>query len=100
VHDQWEDECAFRSCGISSSFISTSTLRSCHEVEAFKEVRFNDKRNDYEVQVNWRDLDDIETSWEPVENVMEDVPVVFGKYLKNSKSIPLVKKMMKAQGWN
>ncbi len=45
-----------------------------YEVEAFGDARWNEVKQVYEIAVKWRGLDDVETSWEPAQNLFEDLP--------------------------
>ncbi|KAF0713697.1 Aste57867_4246 [Aphanomyces stellatus] len=53
-------------------------------VDQFLECRFNPKTTSYEVLVSWRGLQDIENSWEPARNLLEDIPVAFKRYVQDN----------------
>ncbi|ETV94684.1 hypothetical protein H310_11664, partial [Aphanomyces invadans] len=48
----------------------------------------------YEVRVKWLGLDAEESSWEPVENLLEDIPVVLRKWCAAHKDEDHVADMM------
>ncbi len=52
-----------------------------YEVEDFGSVRYNAKTKNYEVEIKWRGLGWAESSFEPVANIMEDVPMAFKSWL-------------------
>ncbi len=45
-----------------------------YEVEAFSDARWSEVKKVYEITVKWRELDDAEKSWEPAQNLSEDLP--------------------------
>ena len=64
-----------------------------HCVERLVKVKL-DRRKWY-IQVKWLGLDDEENSWELAENIKEDVPDVFSKFVTSSKN-PDVQRMNQA----
>ena len=64
------------------------------EVEKIVDVREHEKGNGFEVFIKWLGLQSVENSWEPAQNIFEDVPVIFRAYCKRNQS-NVVKKMMK-----
>jgi hypothetical protein len=69
-----------------------------YEVESFGLVRYNDNKN-YEMEIKWRGLSEKENSFEPVKNIMEDVPLAFQKHLKKLRKDDVVVKMFSALDW-
>ena len=70
-----------------------------HVVESFGDCRWNPQTKAYEVQVKWRGLDDVEKSWEPATNLMEDLPVAFAKHLSTCSNDSVVRAMQQAYSW-
>jgi hypothetical protein len=52
-----------------------------NEVEAFGDALWNEVKQVYEIAVKWRGLDDAEASWEPAQNLFEDLTGPLTKYL-------------------
>ncbi|KAE9171302.1 hypothetical protein PF004_g27615 [Phytophthora fragariae] len=50
-------------------------------IEKLKEHRWNDQIRDYEVLVQWKGLEAIEDSYEPLTSLARDVPVLVAKYV-------------------
>lgn len=53
-----------------------------HLVEALRECRLSPATHRYEILVKWFGLDDVESSWEPAENIRHDVPQLFQAFLQ------------------
>ncbi|ETV90041.1 hypothetical protein H310_15126 [Aphanomyces invadans] len=68
-----------------------------HVVEDFLGCRY-DRLAAYEVLVSWRGLQDIENSWEPASNLLEDLPPAFKKYVRANAEDAMVVAMAKALG--
>ena len=67
-----------------------------HEVESFGSVRYNEKQKRYEIEVKWRGLDPLENSWEPAQNLVEDVPVMLKTYLKSKKQDAMIQNLIES----
>ncbi|ETV97426.1 hypothetical protein H310_09756 [Aphanomyces invadans] len=67
-----------------------------HEVEVIVSARYVPATKSYEVQIKWRGLRDVENSWEPAQNIQEDVPTMFKAFCKKRAKLAIVKKMAKA----
>ncbi|KAH9092351.1 hypothetical protein LEN26_018494 [Aphanomyces euteiches] len=52
-----------------------------HLVERFIDCRFDRPKKSWVILVQWFGLDELENSWEPVENLLEDVPAQVHKFL-------------------
>ncbi|KAG6610583.1 uncharacterized protein IUM83_06707 [Phytophthora cinnamomi] len=52
-----------------------------HLVEALSACRLSPDTQQWELQVKWFGLDEVETSWEPAEVIKEDVPVLFARFV-------------------
>ncbi|KAH9086321.1 hypothetical protein LEN26_020213, partial [Aphanomyces euteiches] len=61
-------------------------------VERLDGVRVQDGR--YEVLVKWLGLEDEESSWEPAQNILDDIPVVFVKWCESHRHDEAVSDMM------
>jgi hypothetical protein len=70
-----------------------------YEVEQFGDARWNEAKKLYELEVKWRGLDEAEKSWEPVQNLFEDLPGPLLKYLKTRLDDPVVKSVCARHGW-
>jgi hypothetical protein len=57
-----------------------SQEKQLYEIESFLELRNNGAS--YDVKVKWLGFDDNESTWEPVENLFEDVPLRLHEFLK------------------
>jgi len=44
------------------------------ETDTLKELRLNPSNSKWEILVSWRGFDIVEDSWEPFENLWEDIP--------------------------
>ncbi|KAE8952990.1 hypothetical protein PR003_g34154, partial [Phytophthora rubi] len=53
-------------------------------IEKLKEHRWNDQIRDYEVLVQWKGLEAIEDSYEPLTSLARDVPVLVAKYVASA----------------
>lgn len=51
-------------------------------VNELKDHRWNASINDYEVLVNWRGLQSIEDSWEPMKSLAKDIKILLAQYVK------------------
>jgi hypothetical protein len=71
-----------------------------YEVEAFGDARWNEVKQVYETAVMWRGLDDAETSWEPAQNLFEDLPGPLAKYLKTRMADSVFHAMCERYGWH
>ncbi|KAF4045960.1 Calponin homology domain-containing proteinromo [Phytophthora infestans] len=71
-----------------------------HVVEELKEARYNSTAKTHELLVKWRGLTEEENSWEPVQNVIEDVPVLVKKFLTSNQDIPAIVKLMEDINWS
>ncbi|KAH9086029.1 hypothetical protein Ae201684P_005725 [Aphanomyces euteiches] len=65
-------------------------------VERLDGVRVQDGR--YEVLVKWLGLEDEESSWEPAQNLLDDIPVVFVKWCESHRHDEAVSDMMDSLG--
>ncbi|KAH9089771.1 hypothetical protein LEN26_019073 [Aphanomyces euteiches] len=52
-----------------------------HLVEQFIDSRFDRQQKSWMILVKWFGLDEIENSWEPVQNLLEDVPALVHGFL-------------------
>ena len=52
----------------------------------------------YEVLVKWFGLEDEESSWEPAQNLLDDIPVVFVKWCESHRHGEAVSDMMDSLG--
>ncbi|KAE8886173.1 hypothetical protein PF003_g29779 [Phytophthora fragariae] len=59
-----------------------------HLVEALRACRVSPDTQQWEVQVKWYGLDELEESWEPVETIREDVPVLLKAFLNDGGDDP------------
>ncbi|KAF4131921.1 Chromo (CHRromatin Organization MOdifier) domain [Phytophthora infestans] len=71
-----------------------------HVVEELKEARYNSTAKTHELLVKWRGLTEEVNSWEPVQNVIEDVPVLVKKFLTSNQDIPAIVKLMEDINWS
>ena len=53
-------------------------------------LRFNSQKNQYEVQCKWRNFAHEEPTWEPLQNLQEDVPEFLDKFLTSYENQDLV----------
>ncbi|POM66566.1 Hypothetical protein PHPALM_17552 [Phytophthora palmivora] len=67
-----------------------------HVVGTQLEARYNTKKKPYEIKVHWRCLDTIENSWEPVDVLLQDVPVAVKAFARKKHSKKAVKALSKA----
>ena len=67
-----------------------------HLVEAIRACRLSPASHQWEVQVKWYGLDEVEASWEPAEVIQEDVPTLFQLYLDAEPDDPDRRRMMDA----
>jgi len=68
-----------------------------HLVEELRDCRFNRATKQWDIQVKWMGLDELETSWEPAAVIAEDVPALVQAYVKaKSKESTNVSKMATA----
>ncbi|ETV67421.1 hypothetical protein H257_16396 [Aphanomyces astaci] len=56
-----------------------------HVVDQFLDCRYNDRLAVFEVCVRWRGLQEIEASWEPAANLLENIPTEFKHYVRSNK---------------
>jgi hypothetical protein len=62
------------------------------EVERFDGVRKSSSRQGWEIRVWWRGFEEADTTWEPIAEMIKDVPDMVRKYLteeSNGKSLPV-----------
>jgi hypothetical protein len=71
-----------------------------HEVEKFLAVRHAKSAARFDVRIKWRGLEDSESSWEPAEQVAEDVPVPLKKFLKQHAGDTVAQALLKYLGWD
>jgi hypothetical protein len=71
-----------------------------HEVEKFLAVRHAESAARFDVRIKWRGLEDSESSWEPAEQVAEDVPVPLKKFLKQRVGDTVAQALLKYLGWD
>ncbi|KAF4140825.1 Chromo (CHRromatin Organization MOdifier) domain [Phytophthora infestans] len=71
-----------------------------HVVEELKEARYNSTAKTHDLLVKWRGLTEEENSWEPVQNLIEDVPVFVKQFLTNNQDIPAIVKLMEDLNWS
>ncbi|KAE9043464.1 hypothetical protein PR003_g6175 [Phytophthora rubi] len=57
-------------------------------VEVLRACRVSPDTQQWEVQVKWYGLDELEESWEPVETIREDVPVLLQAFLNDGGDDP------------
>ncbi|ETV77529.1 hypothetical protein H257_08467 [Aphanomyces astaci] len=69
-----------------------------HVVDQFLDFRYYDRLAAFEVCVRWRGLQEIEASWEPADNLLEDIPTEFKRYVRSNKVDAQVKAMATALG--
>ena len=55
--------------------------RSVYEVEKLLDVK-PDGSGGYLIQVKWMGFDEIESSWEPIDNLWEDIPLKVSEFLQ------------------
>ena len=70
-----------------------------YEVEAFRTCRWNADQKKFEVQVKWRGLEEVDMTWEPAVNLMEDLPQAFEKFIRANANNVTIDQMRKAHGW-
>ncbi|KAF0726139.1 hypothetical protein Ae201684P_020252 [Aphanomyces euteiches] len=66
-----------------------------YEVEDIVDARYNSRAKSFEAKIKWRGLQDVQNSWEPADNIAEDVPVLFKAFCRRGAG-PIVKRMKKA----
>ncbi|KAE8999996.1 hypothetical protein PF011_g14385 [Phytophthora fragariae] len=54
-------------------------------VERIRELGFNPITKQWELLVSWRGLQEIEDSWEPLANMVYDVPVLVANYAEQQQ---------------
>ncbi|KAH9078233.1 hypothetical protein Ae201684P_019324 [Aphanomyces euteiches] len=69
-----------------------------HVIDHLVDCRFNPKTAAFEVLVSWRGLQEIENSWEPATNLLEDIPVVLKRYVQEHGDKEVVSDMAAALG--
>lgn len=60
-------------------------------VQEFKEHRWNERSQDYEILVKWHGLETIEDSWEPVKSLAKDVHQLVKEYVESVADTDLSK---------
>ncbi|ETV91955.1 hypothetical protein H310_13604 [Aphanomyces invadans] len=58
-----------------------------HVVDQLVDCRYNPRTSAFKVLVRWRGLQDVENSWEPATNLLEDVPAVVKRYVREHVSL-------------
>ena len=53
-----------------------------YEIEDVLDVRYDGKKNAWELLISWLGFDDIENSWEPLSDLLKDCPVFIKRQLK------------------
>ena len=56
-----------------------------YEVEQFRDCRLNSESHQIELLVDWKGFSQTESTWEPLQNLWKDVPVLVQKYHKSLK---------------
>ena len=51
------------------------------------------------MQVKWRGLEEVDMTWEPAVNLMEDLPQAFEKFIRANANNVTIDQMRKAHGW-
>ncbi|GMF60896.1 unnamed protein product [Phytophthora fragariaefolia] len=69
-----------------------------HVVEELREARYDKTAKTHQLLVKWRGLGELENSWEPVQNLLEDVPSLVKEFAAKHKRGPLVKALADAHG--
>jgi hypothetical protein len=67
-----------------------------HLVEAIRACRLSPSTHQWEVQVKWYGLDEVEASWEPAEVIQEDVPLLFQRFVGDQPDDPDRRRMTAA----
>jgi hypothetical protein len=70
-----------------------------HEVEKFLAVRHAKSAARFDIRIKWCGLEDSESSWEPAEQVAEDVPEPLKKFLKQRAGDTVAQALLKYLGW-
>ena len=60
-------------------------------VEKLMDLRFNEASEKFEVQVKWKGFDHEKPTWEPFENIQEDVPDLSTRFLDKFPNRTLVR---------
>eukprot|EP00644_Phytophthora_capsici_P008646 jgi/Phyca11/111537/e_gw1.20.617.1 len=71
-----------------------------HVVEELKESRYNSSAKTHELLGKWRGLTEEGNSWEPVQNLIEDVTILVKQFLTNNQDIPAIVKFMEDLNWS
>ena len=53
------------------------------DVSCFLDVRFNNRKDNWELLTRWHGFDDAEATWEPLRTMCEDVPEVVSRFAEN-----------------
>jgi hypothetical protein len=69
------------------------------EVEKFLEVRRDKSAARFDVSIQWRGLEDSESSWEPADQVAADLPVPLKKFLKQGEDDTVANELLNYLGW-
>ncbi|ETL31561.1 hypothetical protein L916_15684 [Phytophthora nicotianae] len=69
-----------------------------HVVEKLLEARYDATSAMNQLLVKWRGLCELENTWEPVQNLLEDVPALVKRFAAQNKKDPAVKSMASAHG--
>ncbi|TDH65081.1 hypothetical protein CCR75_009270 [Bremia lactucae] len=67
-----------------------------HDTEILLEAHYDTESD--QLFVKWRGLSEHENSWEPVQNLLEDVPAVVKRFAAENAEDPAVKAMAQAHG--
>ncbi|ETI44646.1 hypothetical protein F443_10668 [Phytophthora nicotianae P1569] len=69
-----------------------------HVVEKLLQARYGATSAMHQLLVKWRGLCKLENTWEPVQNLLEDVPALVKRFAAQNKKDPAVKSMASAHG--
>lgn len=67
-----------------------------HCVEEFRGIRHNSTANQWQVEVKWLGLDELENTWESYASLQTDVPVLLARYCEAHKEEPQFAEMLQA----
>eukprot|EP00644_Phytophthora_capsici_P005002 jgi/Phyca11/96735/e_gw1.1.633.1 len=87
------------SLGVTEDFLAHIAHNSeGHVVEEPLGARYDEAKAMHQLLVKWRGLCDLENTWEPVENLLEDVPALVKRFAKQHTKDQTVKSMAAAHG--
>jgi hypothetical protein len=63
-------------------------------VEALLDPRINRLNGAWEILVSWRGLQDVDNTWEPLVNLMYDVPILVQRYVSDVNNESLTRQQL------